>query len=121
MIEIVFHLVVFWETQQVAVLHVHKVLRLKGTKMHDAHPLFDEIWSANRSAIVTSLATISNVRNSMAVERSSVLTLAFRMFISIVGLLSGLQRRKSIILRYTDQSIHNNNTIRFKELLSLGS
>lgn len=28
-VEIVFHLVVFWQTQQVAVLHVHKILRLK--------------------------------------------------------------------------------------------
>lgn len=31
-IEIVFHLVVFWETEQVTVLHVHEVLRLQRKK-----------------------------------------------------------------------------------------
>lgn len=33
MIEIIFHLVVLWQTQQVTVLHVHQIVRLHITRL----------------------------------------------------------------------------------------
>lgn len=37
MVEIIFHLIIFRETQQIAVLHVHKILRLKNSIRKDEY------------------------------------------------------------------------------------
>ena len=34
MVEVIFHLVIFWKTQQVAMLHIHKIFRLCEKKTY---------------------------------------------------------------------------------------
>lgn len=71
MVEVIFHLVVFWKAQQVTVLHVHQVLRLKDTKFRSEKIKHTQTLTLTLSfkSLLISVPTTADVATSRHASR----------------------------------------------------